>query len=332
MNIRNRNELCGFAGQRLQNVPQLRIITLIFAAVVIGLSALSAFVNYMLGLQIGQSGGLSNLGTRSILSALQSMLPLIQTGVVMCMELGFTAAMLRIARGQYVSHNTLRLGFDRFFVLLRFTILESLIFSGMAIASAYAGVMIFLMSPLSSKAIDLLMPVVSQTTLLDSAVTIPDAVYDSVMEALIPAYVICGILFCIAAIPLMYRLRMSKYVLIDKPAFGAIRAMGESRAMMKHNCMDLLKLDLKLWWFYLASAAATVLCYGDQILPMLGIALPFSEDVAFFLFYGLYWAAQFAIFLFLLPRAEVTYALAYDAVRPQEKPRSGVVLGNIFQM
>ena len=34
----------------------------------------------------------------------------------------------------------------------------------------------------------------------------------------------------------------------------------------------------------------------------------------------------------MLDRVEVTYALAYDAVKPEEPKDNGVVLGNIFQM
>ena len=102
--------------------------------------------------------------------------------------------------------------------------------------------------------------------------------------------------------------------------------------MMRRNCLNLLKLDLHLWWFYLASMLASLVCYGDAILPMLGITLPFSDDFSFYLFYGLYWILQFAIFYFLRNGVEVSYALAYDSIRPREQAQGGVVLGNIFQM
>ena len=41
---------------------------------------------------------------------------------------------------------------------------------------------------------------------------------------------------------------------------------------------------------------------------------------------------QFSIFYFLRNRVEVTYALAYDSLRPKEPEDKSVVLGNIFQM
>lgn len=332
MNIRNRKELVQFSRQRLENAPQSKTIAAIFAAVVIGLSLLSALLNYVLDLRIDQSGGLGNLGIRSVLSTVQTMLPLVQSAVVMCVELGFLASALRIARGQYVSPNTLRLGFDRFWVLLRFAILESIIITGMGFASVYFGTMLFMATPLSTPVIELLAPLAGQNSLLDPTVVIPDDLYSSVVHAMIPAFIICAVIFLVAAVPVLYRLRMSKYVIIDKPGLGAIAAMRQSRAMMRRNCLNLFKLDLRLWWYYAAIYAASVVCYGDVILPMLGIELPFSRDFSFFLFYALYWVLEFLLIYFLRTRVEVAYALAYDAVRPQEPESNGVVLGNIFQM
>lgn len=332
MDIRNRKEINTFAAQRLENTPQAKTIAAIFAAVVIGLSALSTGINYILDLRIDQTGGLRNMGTRSVLSAIQTMLPIVQSVIAMCMELGFLSSMMRVARGQYTSSNAFRLGFDRFWVLLRYRILESLLFVGMGMGSMYFGIMIYLMTPLSDPVTELLAPVVAQSSLLNPNVTVSAELYAQLMQAMVPAFLIVGAIYLIAAVPLMYRLRMGAYVIIDRPGLGALAAMRESRKMMHSRCMELFRLDLNLWWFFLAQLAAPVICYGDMILPALGITFPFSEDIAFFLFYGLYWAAEFAIYYFLRCHVEVVYALAYDAIRPKEEPSQGVVLGNIFQM
>ena len=45
MDIRNRKALSSFAAERLENAPQHRKIALIYASVVIGLSAVSALVS-----------------------------------------------------------------------------------------------------------------------------------------------------------------------------------------------------------------------------------------------------------------------------------------------
>lgn len=331
MDIRNTKEIRQFAAQRLSHAREDKKIVTIFAGIVIGMSVLSAVVSYVLNLQIDQTGGLSNMGTRSVLSALQTMLPLVQSVVVMCLELGYVAAMLRVARGQYTSPQTLRLGFDRFWVLLRFTLIESMLFMGIGFACIYLGIMIYLMTPLSASVMELLMPYVSQNTILDAGIVISDTLYDQLMPSLTPAFLICGLLYAVAAVPLMYRLRMAGYVIIDKPGLGAMAALRESRKMMKGNCISLFRLDISMWWYYAAALGASIVCYGDQILPLLGIQLPFSAEVSFFLFYALYWVLEFLIFYYLRNRVDVAYGLAYDAIRPEEK-QGGVVLGNIFQM
>lgn len=332
MNIGNVRELKRFAGERVANAHDPKRIVLIYTGLTIALSLLGMAADYMLDLQIGKLGGLSNMGTRTVLSTFQSILPLAQSVLSMCLSVGFLSAMLRIARGQYASPQGLRLGFDRFWVLLRSTVIQGLIYSGVVIGGVYIGIMVFMISPLSRDVMELLTPYVTDVSVLNSAVVLEDAVYAQFSQLMWPGYLICGVVLAVLGLPIVYYYRMVNYVIIDKPAMGALAALRESKKMMRGNRLKLLKLDISMWWYYGALTLASVICYGDEILPMLGVALPFSPDVSFFLFYALYLAATAVIYYFMLDRVEVTYALAYDAVKPEEPKDNGVVLGNIFQM
>lgn len=332
MDVRNVRELKRFAGERVENIRDGKKIVVTYTALALGIALLVMVVNYVLGLQIDNLGGLRNLGMRKILSTVRTVLPLVQTMVTACLGLGFTAAMLRVARGQYVSVNTLRLGFDRFWLLLRCTVIKGLILSGVMMLAAYLGIMIYMMTPLSRNVMELLTPYVTGTTILDSSVVLEDAVYNQFVTMLWPAYLICGVLMAVLAVPMLYSYRMVNYVIIDKPGIGALAALRESKKMMRYNRFDLFKLDLGLWGYYLALTGAMVLGYGDAILPMLGVQLPFSQEVGYFVFYGVYLAATFAVYYFLLEKVEVAYGLAYDSLKPEEPRDGGVVLGNIFQM
>lgn len=332
MNIRNRREMTSIAAQRLSSAPQEKRIVLIYTGLVLGANILSVLLSYVLGLQIDQTTGLRGLSTRNTLSAIQTMLPLVQSVLVMCLDLGYLSSMLRIARGQYASPNGLRLGFDRFWVLLRSQIILGLFYVGICIVSVYASSMIYMITPLSKGTMELLMPLMSEASLLNPEILLEGAVYDQLLSTMTPAFVLFGIVFIALYIPVTYRFRMTRYIIIEKPGIGAIAALRESRMMMRGNAVDLFKLDLHLWWYYAALVVSSVICYGDQILPMLGVEFPFSSDLAYFLFYGAYWVIQSAVYIFLRNRTEVTYALAYDAIKPEEKKDTGVVLGNIFQM
>ncbi len=333
MDIRNTKELKVFAAQRLEQAPDARKIVLCYTGVVLGLSLLLTLADLVLEGLISQTGGLGSMGTRTIFSTIQTILPMAGTVITMCVELGFLSAMLRVARGQYASPKSLRLGFDRFWPLLRLTLLKAVIFLGMGLICVYVATFIYMMTPLSDAAMAVLTPLLSSSTVLDSSsLILDDAAYAQLMSAMAPVFLICAGLFCVAAVPVWYQYRMAEYVLIDRPALGAIACLRESRKMMRARRFRLFCLDLSMWWYYAAAALSTVICYGDVILALMGVSLPLSEDAAYFLFYGLYLLVQAAIYCGLRSRVEVTYALAYDALRPQEQPQNAVVLGNIFNM
>ena len=319
MDIYNPSEVKRTAVRRLRDAQQGKKVAAVYAGLTLGLSALVVLLTLVLELLIDQSGGLGGMGRRTVLISLQNILPVIAIPVNLCLELGYQAAMLRAARGQYVSPQTLRLGFDRFWVLLRCVLLESAILFGTCLGAIYLGSLIFMMSPFSDRAMALLQPV------LDSGV------YDQLMGAMAPAFVLCLILAAVLAVPLAFRYRMVQYVIIDKPGIPAMMALRQSRYMMKGNVWKLLKLDISLWWYYGASLLAKVLCYGDILLAMLGVRLPWSDTVSYYGFFAAYLAVQFAIYYFLRNRVETAYAIAYDSIRPKEVQTGGAVLGSIFQ-
>lgn len=310
-----------------ENAPR---IALIYAGAVAVLALLVTVINYVLNLQIAQLGGLSNMGLRSVLSTVQSVLPMVQSLIVMCLELGYLAAMVRIARQQYASEHTLKLGFDRLWVLIRWALIQCGIYTLAALAAFWISMQIFLITPLSATMMSLLTEDMVDPNVLMGC--LQDPVFSAnITSSMVPLFLMFAVLYLLLFLPISYSLRMAKYVIIDKPGMGAMYALRESRKMMKGSCLRLFKLDVSLWWWYAISFGSMVLCYGDSLLPMAGITLPMSETASYFLFYGLFLAVQFAACLFLRNRVEVVYAQVYNALKPREKD-TGVVLGNIFQM
>ena len=318
------------SAERLAAADNQKKIVLIYAGIITILAALVTIINYTLKLQISQLGGLSNMGLRSILSTVQSVLPMVQSIVVMCLELGYIAAMLRIAREQYASEQTLKLGFDRFWVMLRYTLIQGGIYSLAGLAAFWISMQIYLITPLSGSLMAMVTPEMADPNILMEM--LQDPVFSSqIFRTMLPMLAIFGIAYALLFIPISYSLRMAQYIIIDKPGQGAMSAIRESRKMMNGSRMRLFKLDLSLWWWYAISIGSMLLCYGDMLLPMIGIPLPFSADVAYFVFYALFLAAQFAACFCLRNYVEVIYAQVYNALKPREK-EPGVVLGNIFQM
>lgn len=330
MDICNTSEIKAAALRRLTDAGQAKRIAAIYAGVTLGLSALVTILGLVLEAMMSGATGLGGMGRRTILSSVQSMLPWVVGLITMCVELGYQAAMLRVARGQYASPQTLRLGFDRFWVLLRCILLEGVILFAIAFGGIYIATMLFMLTPFSGRVMEVLSPVLEDVTLLSPEMVLDEALYDQLMQAMIPAFVMCAIVVAAAAIPVLYRLRMARFVIIDKPGIGALAALRESRKMMKGNCLRLVKLDMSLWPYYIGCVFASLLCYGDVLLPMMGVRFPWSDTVSYYLFFALYLAVQFAVYYFLKNQAEVAYSIAYDSIRPKEPKTEGVALGSIF--
>ena len=330
MDICNTSEIKAAALRRLTDAGQAKRIAAIYAGVTLGLSALVTILGLVLEAMMSGTTGLGGMGRRTILSSVQSMLPWVVGLITMCVELGYQAAMLRVARGQYASPQTLRLGFDRFWVLLRCILLEGVILFAIAFGGIYIATMLFMLTPFSGRVMEVLSPVLENVTLLSPEMVLDEALYDQLMQAMIPAFVMCAIVVAAAAIPVLYRLRMARFVIIDKPGIGALAALRESRKMMKGNCLRLVKLDISLWPYYIGCVFASLLCYGDVLLPMMGVRFPWSDTVSYYLFFALYLAVQFAVYYFLRNQAEVAYSIAYDSIRPKEPKTEGVALGSIF--
>lgn len=295
------------------------------------IAALSTAASYLLGLRISDTGGLSQMGTRAIFSTAQSLLPIVQSVLLSCLQLGYLQGMLRISRGLYADRTDLKSGIRKFFPLLRLSVLLVLIYFAVGFASFFFSMQLFSLTPWYDELYTVMMPVMSSANALDPTYVMDDQTLAQAVKAMIPMLLIFAVLYGALALVLSYRFRMANYALLDDPAGSAVNALRTSTKLMRRNGLRLFKLDLSFWLYYVLSLLCSLLCYGDMLLPVLGVALPVSDTVAYFLFYGLYLAAVFALNYFFRNRLEATYMLAYDAVR--EKPKDeGVVLGNIFDL
>lgn len=332
MNIRNRRELKRKAATTLAGAPNRRAIV----AVYMGASSLMALALSLIDLWIssktGDLSGLANKDTLAIWMTIQEVIPLLQMLVTICWSFGYRKVMMDIHNGRSATPGNLLDAFSYLWPILRLTLLQALIFAGLGIACIYAGSMIFMLSPFSSGVVQELQQITSQSSVLYEELTISTELLQSMSDALIPLTLILLAICAVVMLPVYYSMRLSPYWLLENPRGRARFAIGNSRRMMRGNRWQLFRLDLSFWWFYLLEVLATVLCYGDGILSLLGVSLPFGDVGNSFLFYFAYLLAQFAIACAFQNRVEMTYVEAYETLKPQPQSSNGVVLGNIFQM
>ena len=329
--IQNR-ELKQQARERLEACPQEKKIGLLYGGSLFVISVVYLLADLLISRLTPQTGGLSTIGTRSFMSALSGILPVVTYLLSMCLSFGYMGGMVRISRGQYASPNALRTGFERFWPLLRLTFFKGLITLGFSMGAFYLATVIFTLSPFSNRLVQALEPMVSGGSLLsEGTLELTDGVIDAVNASMLPLMAIFLIVAAVFVVPLLYRLRMTDYVLYDHPEAGALYAIRESKKMMRFHRLSIFKLDLSFWWFYLAMAVSYGLNYVPLFLSISGISLPMGADALSILFFLLSCATEFVVIYFLRSRMEVTCALAYNELKPKEHS-TGAVLGNIFQM
>lgn len=315
MNIRSRSAIHEEARQSLDRAPHKNQIILLYTAVCCGLSLLATLMSVFFSDRISGTGGLENIGLRSILSTGQSVLPLVQTIVTACMGLGYHISMLTITRGYEATPRTLFQGFRHFGPLLRVTLLQGFVYFGIAFAATYISSFLFLLSPFSADFMELMEPIVSSMSVLDTSLILEESTLMAAAETMIPMVWIMAGVFLLLFIPVYYGFRMVNFCLAEDPRKGALAAMAKSRRLMRHNRIALFRLDLTLWWFYLGTLAVSVLCYGDVLLPLVGIALPWSNEVSFYVFYLTSMVVQLVLYYFAMNKVYAVYAVTYDVLQ-----------------
>ena len=318
MDICDRRALKEEACDALRQAPcdhkkLILIHTGIAAAVMLAVTLVNTFLDY----RIADLGGLSGLGSRTLLSTVQSVLVTVSSMVLPFWEMGYLFAVLRLAGRQQASVGTLLDGFRNFGPVLRFYLIKYLLLSVIAFACYYPSVLIFMVTPMG-RAWLLELAQAGSGGMMD---WMPDeAALEAASEAMLPLLVIFLALYLLLAIPVLYRLRMAEFALAENPGAGAFRAIRASVKMTKRNCMKLFRVDLSFWWYFALEGLLAVLCYGDVVLPALGIRLPFSGTGAFLICYALGLAGQTALYWWRRNEVMTTYAVAYEYLKDAQEP------------
>ena len=322
MDIRNRRELKTAAADALYSASNQKRLVLIWAGVGTVLPLIISVLNYLLEYQIADTGGLSGIGLRSILSTAQSALSVASSVLIPFWTFGYIAVTLGFARRSPVTDASLLEGFRRFRPVFRLLLLEIIIYASICFLCIQLVSAVVSFTPLAASVYEILES--SQEMLLSGE--IDDRILQSLTEAMAPIFIISGIGCVIVLIPVFYRLRLAALCMMDIPGCRARQAIRMSFRLMRRNCLSLFCLDLSFWWFYLIKVLVSVLCYGDVFLPMLGISLPFSYEVSFFAFYIASLLVQFALLYMANNKVQTTYALFYDVLRSPPKEQTSITL------
>ena len=303
------------AAQALSHQAQpARLLILIHSGAVAVLTLLLAFVDHLLDLWVGTTGGLSGMELKGMLTTAQTFLQFSYSILLPFWQIGYLAVALGILREQPVSKRTLFAGFEKWGSVLRLSLCQIVVYLTVGSIAATVASTLFSMTPYYEPLMQQMLP------LLESQTTPDDAAFSAMIDAYIPLLVMFGIVFLALFLPVFYRLRMAPYLLMGTPEHSAVRAMVTSVAMMRKQKLSLFRLDLSFWWFYLLELVIAVICYADILLPALGVSLPLSESAGYFLFLVLSSLVQLGLYCWKKNDLEVTYAAFFEGLTFPETP------------
>ena len=331
MKLSNISALRADADEALRRGRKPREVVLWYAGGTVAIAMVLTLLNLLLDHRMQNTGGLGDMGLRTILATAQAILPMTQAFLIGCLELGYIHAMMRISRKQYADRTDLKVGFRKFVPMLRLVLLQSVLYFLIGFLTYQLANTIYLLTPWSDELLRLMEPHLTSGNVLDVSGMLTDAFVAQVFPLVIPLLVIWGVIAGAAMILVSYRMRMCKFCLLDDPRSRALAAMRTSTRITRGSCLQLCKLDLSFWWYYVLLFLAAVPAYLDVILALLGIAQGIDPTVLSLVGYSISLAATFAISYAWMNRVQCSYVMAYEAIcdRPGD---TGVVLGNIFEM
>lgn len=293
-----------------------RKLIMIHSGVTIGMGLLLTVLNYLLDMGIAQTGGLSGIGTRTILETIQSLLDAANMILLPFWTIGYIRTILHWTRREDADLSTLLSGFRCLSPVMRLLFMQGIVYLLLGFVGGYAGAAVFMMTP-SAQPLYALLQEMTSAGITDPYAMMENEAYVAASMAMAPYMM--GFAAVIIA-PVAYRLRFAEYALMDAPRQGALRSMLQSWRMTRKNCWKLLKLDLRFWWFYLAQVFILALNYGDLLLGKVSIELAISADTAMFVFYIAALLCEFALYAWKKNEVFAVYALAYDQLNaPQEE-------------
>ena len=190
-----------------------------------------------------------------------------------------------------------------------------LIWLGLWFACCYAAVMIFIFTPMSGSFMELMTSMMDLTGMTaPEDLLMDEAFLQQLLSSMTGYFVILAVVLCAVGIPLLLRMSMSNYVVMDREKKGGMQAIRESFRITKGNGMQLLGLGLRFWWFYVLSGLSIGLMYLDAVVPLPG-------QSGYWIGYALYLIAQMALFTLAAPRVQTAYAAAYETMKKEKQPQ-----------
>lgn len=305
MVIQNYKDIRSRAKKTLDYTPwDVKKLALVFALVSWGISFLLLGIDALLALGTEKAQGLSGLGVLSLLETASSALSLVFEIFNLFWVPGILYCGLMLLREQDPWPKGLLRGFKKWKSFVKLTILIYILI--FALTMVLAPVISILSLPFMGGFEEILANMPENEAEMVAYVEALPA--DQLMRATMPMLIMAVVAVLAITIPLFYRARLVILLLLDEEQLGVREAIRFSFKLTKGSCIQLFRLDLSFWWYYLLLALVNILPLGAELIGWSGTAATLGcSAVSAILGIGVYMLG--------LMKVNTANAVAYDHLR-----------------
>ena len=295
--------------------PEGKRLVLVYCGVLALLGLGANGLHLYLDSQIGNTGGLSGLGLRSILQTVQSVLNFVNMFFGTFWSAGFLVAMLAMVRGRAPRTDDLTGGFRRFGAILAGIVFQVLVTVVVLIGVVNAASILFALTPAGAEFAEAMEPLMTDPNFFTSegAVNIELIPTDVLISGMLWMGPITLVLFLPVYIWLSYGFRLATFLMMERP-IGGFRAHFESLRLMRGHKWQMFRLDLGFWWYHILGVLVSGVGYLDVILALAGVELPVNELVLYFVTLAAYYVLMTGLYLWKKCDVDAAYALAFEQI------------------
>ena len=289
------SNICFTAGQELRaRGSGYRKYVWLHSAAPIAASALLVLLTVLSG-HIAPEGGLSNMQTHTMITTALTLLQIAVSVAALFWDAGLQYITLAFRRGEVLQASDLAKGFFRLRPILGSWIYRWSNYLLMMMVAGTASSLLMSLVPVSNRMYQELLAFTNNPVFpLQGSVLTLACIY----------FVIYLVVLAAVLLPVVYRHRLTAFFIMDNEPVRGLQAVMQSSIVMRGNRLELLKLDLRFWWYYLGQAGVLVLSMGELIFT--------DAPAGSWLFPLLALVFQLALYLIAKPRLALSYGLFYE--------------------
>lgn len=305
------------AGRSLQMANAPRGLTALHCLVVVIFELILVAISYVLDKGIAGTGGLSGMGTRSVLTTAQMFLQVLLLILLPFWQMGITRMYLLWNRREEATGSGLLSGFRRFGPVLGLKLLQILLLMAVFFVCAQFASTLYTFTPQGAEFMQKMEPYLAEAT--DYGALLESLPMEEFMADMKPILVVFTALALPVGFFVFFMIRMAGFVIMDDEPTRPIRAALRSVKLLRKNMGALLRLDLSFWWYYLLQVLLVALGYADILLLEMGLKM--DASLLFFLAFGVQVVAKLLVAGTVQAKVGTTYAAAYEELKERLNQR-----------